>query len=68
MKYSALLGNPVEHSISPFLFRYLLELHAVEYAHLKITVPDEKELITTITKLYINILIYLKMKQIKYTQ
>lgn len=38
MYYSALLGKPVEHSISPQLFRVLGESLGVEYSHLKIEV------------------------------
>ena len=44
MKYSALIGNPVEHSISPELFDIISKKIGIEYAHLKITVEDKKEL------------------------
>ncbi len=44
MKYSALIGNPVEHSISPVLFGLLAEKVGLEYAHLKIAVPSTKKL------------------------
>lgn len=54
MFYSALLGNPVSHSISPRLFYELAKLFKIEYSHLKITVPDKRDL-----KVYINSLINL---------
>lgn len=38
MKYSALIGNPVEHSVSPKLFQIIMENLGQEYAHLKIKV------------------------------
>lgn len=38
MYYSALLGNPTDHSISPQLFRMLGEQFGVEYGHIKIDV------------------------------
>ena len=44
MKYSALIGNPVEHSISPEMFDLLSKKLKIEYAHLKITVEDKKDL------------------------
>lgn len=45
MIYSALLGNPVEHSISPLLFKEFADLHGMEdYDHLKLRVLFEKEL------------------------
>lgn len=42
MYYSALLGNPVEHSNSPVLFRIFSEKAKIEYAHIKINIPSEK--------------------------
>lgn len=45
MKYSALLGNPVEHSISPELFNLLTKKINVEYAHLKIHVNEKEDLV-----------------------
>lgn len=44
MKYSALLGNPVEHSISPELFNLLTKKLGIEYAHLKIFVEHKEDL------------------------
>ena len=44
MKYSALIGNPVEHSISPELFDIISKKIGIEYAHIKITVDNKKEL------------------------
>lgn len=44
MFYSALIGNPVEHSVSPALFKYLGECAKLEYGHIKINVPSVKAL------------------------
>lgn len=44
MKYSALIGNPVEHSISPILFDLLTEKLGIEYAHLKVLVKQKEDL------------------------
>ena len=44
MKYSALLGNPVEHSISPYLFGILTNGIKDGYAHVKILTKNEKRL------------------------
>lgn len=44
MKYSALIGNPVDHSVSPVMFNYIAKKLKMEYAHLKIDVPSKKEL------------------------
>ena len=52
MKYSALIGNPVEHSVSPVLFKYLADKSGCEYAHLKIRVDDKKELYNYINNLF----------------
>ncbi len=41
MYYSALLGKPVDHSISPLLFNILAKKNKLEYAHLKIEVISE---------------------------
>jgi shikimate dehydrogenase len=42
MNYSALIGNPVEHSVSPLMYEYLAKKVGVEYKHLKIKLrPDE---------------------------
>lgn len=51
MKYSALIGNPVEHSISPKLFMLLANKIGVEYAHLKIKVLTKEKLPSTIKSL-----------------
>lgn len=51
MKYSALIGNPVDHSISPKLFELLANKVGIEYAHIKINVPTKKELSKTIQAL-----------------
>ena len=44
MYYSALIGHPVEHSISPALFSYLAKQAGLEYSHTKIGVISEKRL------------------------
>ncbi|MBU1092430.1 shikimate dehydrogenase [Patescibacteria group bacterium] len=44
MYFSVLLGKPVDHSISPKLFSLLGESLGIEYAHIKINVPSEKQL------------------------
>lgn len=42
MKYSALIGNPTEHSVSPLLFEWIAEQlpNPVEYKHLKIDISQ----------------------------
>lgn len=42
MNYSALIGNPVEHSVSPTMFKYISKKKKIEYEHLKIKI-DKKE-------------------------
>jgi len=44
MYFTALLGNPVDHSISPVLFNSYAEQAGIEYAHLKIKVNSKKDL------------------------
>ena len=44
MKYSALIGNPVEHSCSPTLFAYLGKISNMEYSHIKIKVDSKDNL------------------------
>ena len=51
MLYSALIGNPVEHSCSPALFAYLGEKAGVEYAHIKILIEDPNSLKNKIKEL-----------------
>ncbi len=41
MYYSALLGNPTDHSISPQLFRILGEQFGIEYSHIKVDVKSK---------------------------
>ena len=41
MKISGLIGDPVEHSVSPILFKELSELCHIEYSHVKIRIPKE---------------------------
>lgn len=42
MKYSALIGNPTKHSVSPLLFEWIAEQlpDPVEYKHLKVDIPQ----------------------------
>jgi shikimate dehydrogenase len=51
MQFSALLGNPVEHSISPIVFGWFAEQVGIEYAHLKILVRDATSLQTSMDHL-----------------
>lgn len=46
MIYTALIGNPTEHSVSPILFEWLSKntKNASEYRHIKINVLSESEL------------------------
>jgi shikimate dehydrogenase len=46
MRYSALIGNPTEHSISPLLFEWISEQlsQPIEYKHLKIDISQTSEL------------------------
>lgn len=41
MLYSALIGNPVEHSCSPKLFEFLAKKANLDYSHIKILVEDQ---------------------------
>lgn len=52
MKYSALIGNPVEHSVSPVLFQYLAGKKNCEYAHIKIKIDKKEELSKKIDSLF----------------
>lgn len=44
MYYSALIGNPVEHSISPMFFNYIAEKLNMEYAHIKVKIDTTENL------------------------
>lgn len=44
MKYSALIGNPVDHSISDFSFGILSNMLGIDYSHLKIQVNNKADL------------------------
>lgn len=44
MIYSALIGNPVEHSVSPSMFKYISKKKKIEYEHLKIKVDKKEQL------------------------
>lgn len=50
MKYSALIGNPTEHSVSPLLFEWIAEQlsRPIEYRHLKVDIPQVSELKTAL--------------------
>lgn len=53
MIYTALIGNPVDHSVSPVLFEWLSKnaTNPIEYRHLKINVDNESELKDTFSAL-----------------
>lgn len=51
MNYSALIGSPVKHSLSPHLFSYLAKIAKIEYSHLKIKVEDKRDLSSTFSSL-----------------
>lgn len=51
MFYSALLGNPVEHSVSPKLFSYIANKVSIEYSHIKMKVEKASQLSTKIKEL-----------------
>jgi len=44
MLYSALIGHPVGHSVSPILFNYLAKQVNLEYSHLKIDLSNKNKL------------------------
>ena len=44
MKYSALIGNPVAHSIAPQMFDIITKKLNVNYAHIKIKVDNSSQL------------------------
>lgn len=44
MNYSALIGNPVSHSVSPSMFKYIASKKKIEYEHLKIRVESKEQL------------------------
>ena len=48
MRYSALIGNPVEHSVSPSMFKFISRKKNIEYEHLKINVESKEKLEETI--------------------
>lgn len=48
MKYSALIGNPVGHSVSPSMFNFISKEKKIEYEHLKINVETKEKLKETI--------------------
>ena len=72
MKYTALIGNPVDHSVSDYLFRLFSEKLGLNYAHLKIKVSDKKELCLTLKSLQklnfsgINVTLPYKVDAIKF--
>lgn len=51
MQYSALIGNPVQHSISPQLFSLIADRLNIEYAHIKIKVLKKEDLLETFKSL-----------------
>ena len=44
MNYSALIGNPVDHSVSPSMFKYISQKKKIEYEHLKIKIDKKEQL------------------------
>lgn len=44
MRYSALIGNPVEHSVSPSMFKFISKEKNIEYEHLKINIGTKEKL------------------------
>jgi len=42
MYYTALIGNPVEHSVSPVMYEYFANTCGIEYRHLKIKAEQER--------------------------
>lgn len=46
MRYSALIGNPTKHSVSPLLFEWIAShlTQPIEYRHLKIDIPHSSDL------------------------
>lgn len=53
MKYSALIGNPVEHSIAPQMFNIIAQKLNIDYAHIKIKVNNSDQLEDVIQSLKI---------------
>jgi shikimate dehydrogenase len=51
MYYTALLGHPVSHSVSPRLFGALAATISIEYGHIKIDVESEDRLAETLRAL-----------------
>lgn len=72
MRYSALIGNPVEHSVSPSMFKYISNKLGIEYEHLKIRVEKSEDLekalesFKTLNFCGINITIPYKIDVVKY--
>ena len=44
MNYSALIGNPVDHSVSPSMFKYISQKKKIEYEHLNIKIDKKEQL------------------------
>jgi len=44
MLFTALLGNPVEHSVSTYLYSEFANFVGLEYTHIKLNVPTEADL------------------------
>ncbi|MGG4094500.1 shikimate dehydrogenase [Paenibacillus lautus] len=42
MRFSALIGDPVEHSVSPFVFNYIANYLDIEYAHIKLECKENE--------------------------
>lgn len=72
MKYSALIGNPVDHSISPHMYGYFADNLKLEYSHIKIKVDNEHKLLQVLDSLRnlsfvgLNITLPYKINTLKY--
>ena len=72
MKYSCLIGNPVEHSVSDVMFKLFADKLGIDYTHIKIRVPNKKLLKQTFESIRIlgfsgfNITLPYKIDSIQY--
>ncbi|WP_216351316.1 shikimate dehydrogenase [Leptolyngbya sp. 'hensonii'] len=72
MIFTALLGNPVEHSVSTYLFSEYAKIADLEYTHIKLNVPAEVDLPVYLHSLHkigcagVNITLPYKLAVVKY--